>query len=400
MNFNPDLAVTRKEALELMIEHWPLQTGTELIPVSQALGRVTARDVYSRNTMPVCRTSRMDGIAVRSSDFAGGIPDTTNWIKGREYVQADTGDDFPDEYDTVIAVENISFDEEGKLRFVETFSFTPGSGIRPEGSVVKEGDLLIKSHVRLTPVHLAVLLLGGIYQVEVVKKPKVIYIPTGNELVAAGVIPERGQNIEANGLMISSLLQQWGAEAVCYPIIKDNPAQLEQTLDMALAAGDMVLINGGSSKGAEDFNAPLLQKKASFFPHGIKTAPGKPVAIAVIDGKPVINLPGPTIAAFVAMDWCVKGLVHHYYGVPVPVRPKIKARLTKPLKKTPDFEYYFRLALEKQDDGYLARPLRNEKSLPQLLLEADALLIAPFGVTEYQAGEEIEAEVLNGLENL
>jgi len=227
MNFNPDLAVTRKEALELMIEHWPLLADTELIPVSQALGRVTARDVYSRNTMPVCRTSRMDGIAVRSTDFADGIPDTSNWVKGREYVQADTGDDFPDDYDTVIAVENISFDKEGKLRFAETFSFTPGSGIRPEGSVVKEGDLLLKSHVRLTPVHLAVLLLGGIYQLEVVKKPKVIYIPTGNELVAAGVKPERGQNIEANGLMISSLLQQWGAEAVCYPIIKDNPAQLE-----------------------------------------------------------------------------------------------------------------------------------------------------------------------------
>jgi molybdopterin molybdotransferase len=400
MDFNYELAVTRSEALDLLFQHWPLKIDTELIPVQQALGRVTAQSVYSRNTLPVCRTSQFDGIAVRSADFANGLPDTAGWKKGTEFVQADTGDDFPDEFDTIIAVENIYYNDNGQLCFAEGFTFTAESGIRREGSMVKEGELLVEDHVRLTPVHLAVLVLGGIYQVEVIRRPKVVYIPTGSELVNAGIKPERGQNVECNGLMVSAFLQQWGAEAICFPIIKDKPAELEKALDMALAAADIVLINGGSSKGAEDFNAHLLQKRASFFRHGIKAVPGRPVAISVIEGKPVINLPGPVIATFLAMDWCVFGLLHHYFGLAAPLRPKIKAKLEKPLKKNPDFEFYSRMLLTKEDGGYKALPIGFDKSLPYSLVKADALFIAPIGVTEYQAGDEVEVELLCGLEKL
>ncbi len=400
MDFNQNLAVTRAEALELLAGHWPLKTETELIPVRKALGRVTTQNVYSRNTLPVCRSSRSDGIAVRSADFINGLPDTSGWVKGREFIRADTGDDFPDHFDTVIPVENIFYTDDGRLCFADGFSFLKGSCIRNEGSLVKKGDLLVKANVRLTPVHLAALALGGIYQLEVIKRPKVVYMPTGNELVAAGIKPERGQNVESNGLMVSAFLQQWEAEPVCYPIIKDNPAELEQALDMALVAGDIILINGGSSKGEEDFNARLLQKRASFFRHGIKMIPGRPVAIAIIEGKPVINVPGPVIATFLAMDWCVIGLVHHYYGLAVPERPKIKVRLEKPLQKNPDIEVYTWLALMKQDDGYTASSLGYDKSIPSLLVEADALFIAPIGTTGYQAGDEVEAELLRGPENI
>mgnify|MGYP002407082646 CR=1 FL=1 len=400
MDFYEDLSVTREEALTLLFQNWTVKADTELIPVQQALGRVTARKVYSRNALPVCRSSQNDGIAVRSADFAHGLPDTSGWVKGKQYVQADTGDDFPDDYDTVIPVERIYYNDEGQLLFADGFIFEKGGFIRAQGSMVKEGELLAEAHVRLTPVHLAVFAAGGIYQVEVIKKPKVVFIPTGNELVAAGVKPERGQNVEANGLMVSAFLQQWGAEPFCYPIIKDKPADLEQTLDLALKTGDIVLINGGSSKGAEDFNARLLQKKASFFRHGVKAVPGRPVAFAIIDGKPAINLPGPVIAAFLAMDWCVSGLVHHYYGLPIPVRPKIKVRLEQPLIKNPDSEMFFRLVLTRQGDGYTASNIGFFKSLPYTMLKADALFIAPIGVTEYQAGEEVEAELLRGLEDL
>jgi len=394
MHFKQRLAVSREEALKLLFRHWPLNMETELIPVQQALGRVTAQSVYSRNTLPVCRSSQSDGIAVRSADFANGLPDTTGWVKGKEYVQADTGDDFPDDYDTVIAVENIYYNNEGRLCFADGFTFKKGSRIRKKGSMVKEGELLVEAHVRLTPVHLTILALGGIYQLAVIKKLKVVYIPTGNELVGAGMKPVRGQNVEANGLMVSAFLCQWGAEPVCYPIVRDKPAELEQTLDTALAAADIVLINGGSSKGAEDFNARLLQKKASFFRHGIKAVPGRPVALAVIDDKPVINLPGPIIATFLAMDWCVRGLLYHYYGLPVPARPKIKVKLGQPLKKNPNVEMFCRMTLTKQSDGYAASPIGFDKSIPYSMLKPDALFIAPIGVAEYKAGDEVEVELL------
>ncbi|MFZ3132824.1 MAG: molybdopterin molybdenumtransferase MoeA, partial [Desulfosporosinus sp.] len=223
MNQNNDLSVTRAEALALLLENWPLKAGTELIPIQQALGRVTAKNVYSQNTMPVCDVSQADGIAVRSADFSNGLPDTSSWLKGVEFVQADTGDDFPNTFDTIIPVESIYYDNDGKLHFSDGFRFVKGDRVRKAGSMVKEGDLLVEAHIRLTPLHLAVLGLGGIYQLEVIKKPKVVYMPTGSELITGGIKPQRGQNVESNGLMVSAFLQQWGAEPICYPIIKDKP---------------------------------------------------------------------------------------------------------------------------------------------------------------------------------
>lgn len=118
------------------------------------------------------------------------------------------------------------------------------------------------------------------------------------------------------------------------------------------------------------------------------------------DEKPVINIPGPIIAAFLAMDWCVLGLVHHYYGLFAPVRPTINVKLEKPLQKNPHIEVYTWLYLTKQNDGYMASPVGYANGLPHILAKADALFIAPIGVAEYQAGEEVKVELLHGLESL
>jgi len=155
--------LSESKDLDLLFRHWPLKAETETILLDQALGRVTARGIYSRNTVPPRRALSTDGIAV------------------------------------------------------------------------KEGDLLVEEHVCLTPVNLAVLAMGGIYQLEAIKKPKAVFILTGSV---------SGQNVEANELMIAALLRQWGAEAICFPFIEDRPKQLDQALDLALRQGDIILING------------------------------------------------------------------------------------------------------------------------------------------------------------
>ena len=98
----------------------------------------------------------------------------------------------------------------------------------------------------------------------------------------------------------------------------------------ALEEADMVLINGGSSRGSEDYNSELLQERATFFAHGVKAVPGRPIGMAIIGGKPAINVPGPMIAAFLAADWLVQALVRFYYGQPMPRRATVSAVLDKP----------------------------------------------------------------------
>ena len=175
-----------------MREHWRFEPERELIPLAESLGRVTAEEIHAAQTLPVYRASCFDGIAVRKADFANGLPDLSGWRKGRDFVRADTGDDFPDEFDTVIAIEDVIL-EGDSVRFAEGFSFDPKEEtVDPAGTIVKAGVLLVPAHTRITPELMASLAMGGIVQVPVFRKPRVIFIPTGSELIPVGVQASTG----------------------------------------------------------------------------------------------------------------------------------------------------------------------------------------------------------------
>ena len=397
-----DFSLTWAEIVKLLLDNWTPARETEYVPVQESLGRVAAKAVRSHNTLPVSRISGADGIAVRSADFKDGIPDTSAWLKNVNFAQADTGDDIPDEFDTVIPVEEICFDDNGKLGFTEEFEYEKNSYVRPAGCMIQNGGAIVSANTRLTPMLLSALALGGLYQIHVLRRPKVVYIPTGNELIPVGQKPMRGQHIETNGLMVSALLKEYGAEAVCFPIIRDDPASLEATLNIALASADIVLINGGSSKGVDDFNARMLKSHADIFYHGVKCAPGRPVAVSLINGKPVINLPGPPLATFLAMEWCVRALVYHWHGLPFPERQTVKARLESPIRKPAEFaeyEFIIRLVISRNGNGYAAKPVGPLSQLAALTVP-NALFVVPVGVSGYNEGDEIDAGLLCGTEYL
>lgn len=399
MKFDYAQSVTRSDMLSLLREHWSPVPQTELIPLHQALGRVTAEPLYSRNTLPVVRSSGFDGVAVRSADFANGLPDTSSWVLGKDFVRADTGDDFPDAFDTVIAIESVIL-ENNSLRFVDGFTFDPNEiTVDPAGSLVRKDALLVPSHTRLTPELLASLAMGGITELPVYRPIRIAFLPTGSELVPVGQTPKRGQNVETNGLMLSALLSQWGAEVHSLDIRPDDPAALEEALNLGLEQADLVIINGGSSRGEEDFNSQMLQRRSSFFRHGVRTVPGRPIGCSIIDGKPVLNVPGPVVACSLAAHWCISGLIAYYYGVPAPQCPLVQAKLDTSLGKKKGFERVVRLKLEWKDGMYQATPLNwDENGLPELLLHTDAVYTIPQDVPGCQAGDIVMVELLKSPE--
>lgn len=400
MKFDMEKSVTRAQALELMKERWRPAPGREVVALEEALGRVAAEDLRAVNTLPVFRASCFDGVAVRSADFQNGLPDTSAWVKGRNFVRADTGDDFPDEFDTVIAIEDVILDKLGGLRFAEGFAFDPEEEtVDPAGTIVKEGALLVPAHTRITPELTASLAMGGVAWVPVLRRPRIAFIPTGSELIPPGAIPQRGQNVETNGLMLTGLLNRRGAEVIRHPIVRDDAAALERAMDEALSCADLVLINGGSSRGEEDFNSHMLERRGSFFRHGVKAVPGRPVGFAIVDGKPVINVPGPVAAAYLAEHWCLSALVCHWYGLPDPQYPTVRAVLDKPLKKRPGFEMIARVALRRTPGGYAAAPLSwGDDGIPGLLLHTDGFVNVPLEVDALPAGAEVEVELLKSPE--
>ncbi len=394
-----DYMITKREALDALFRIWNPQHEVELVPLEDAWQRVLAQTQYARCDLPVVRSARMDGIGVASADFVNGLPDTSDWTLGKEYVRADTGDDFDDRFDSVIPIEMVSFSETGEVSLDASLSFIPGMNVAPSGSLVRKEAVLAKAGLPLRAVDLGALAMGGIDTVPVYAKPRVAFIPTGSELVPVGTVPERGQNIDSNSIMARFMLKEMGAEPVCFPIVKDSPSMLEQNLNKALEQADVVIINGGSSKGSEDFNASLLKQSGTTVCHWTAAGPGRPICIAVISGKPVINLPGPTIGAFYGMDWCVRAIVEHFLEAPPLQRQRVQGVLMEDMKCPAPLEFLCRVQVVRGADGdyeIWPRPFKTS-SLPGVL-SSNGLFVSPIGDKGYCRGEKIEVELLRGEE--
>lgn len=392
MIFDIENALTRPEALEAIISRWTIDRRRENVSVHDAAGRILAQDCVARYGLPVCRVSALDGIAVRSADFAAGTPDTSKWVKGDQYVAADTGDDFPDGYDAVIAAENISYDENGVLTLCDDVRVHEGSSIRPAGATFEKDELLCEEGTRIRPEDAALLAAGGWSSVPVYEKPRVAYIPTGDELIDVGVVPERGQNVQSNGVMLEAYLRQWGAQMIAYDIVPDEKAALGNAIDRALGECDILLINGGSSRGHEDFNSELLQERASYFAHGIKAVPGRPIGISMIEGKPALNIPGPMIAAWFAGDWLLHALLCHYCKQPMPPRTTVDAVHDAPLNAPDLFERLARMTVSLSEDGVFHATSPHDGTLASNIRCVNGFVSVPAG-TSLETGMTIPVEV-------
>ena len=379
--------------IDTLLSKWSPETKTEYIDVEDALDRILFEDVFSALDIPVVRASGGDGVGVISAMFQNGIPDTTGWELGREYVRADTGDDFDDKYDAVVAIEQVTIDG-GNITFASDLVVTPGMGVRPKGDSIRKGELLAKQNTKLTPSDLAALAAGGVAKFQVIKKPIVSFIPTGSELVPAGTTPGRGQIIDSNSILVKHMLHQMGAQPLCFSSVRDDMNLLEKSLDEALATSDIVILNGGSSKGNEDFNARLLAQKGEVLFHWIAAAPGKPMCIALINQKPVINVPGPSIAAYYGMDWCVRAAIHKMLKQPMPVKKTIKAKLAEEINVSKNMSILCKMEIWKTEMGYETRqaPFMHSTIIENLI--APGQFITEYGIGEYKVGDILDVELL------
>jgi molybdopterin molybdotransferase/putative molybdopterin biosynthesis protein len=388
-------APTRREAVDAVLAKWTPAPGRETLPVDEALGRVAARDVFSLHDLPVVRASAMDGVGVDASMFADGAPDTSGWREGIEYVRADTGDDTGDRFDAVIPIEDLRFSQGGGISFAAGLSVTPGMNVRPAGSSVRKGERLAAAGTRLMPFDLATLVLGGIREIEVVKKPVVAFIPTGNELVPQGSAPARGQTVDANSVLARHMLLEMGAAPLCLPITRDDAEAIRAAIRRARTeAADIILLCGGSSKGGEDYTATLIAEMGEGLFHWIASAPGRPMAAAMFDGVPLINIPGPPLAAYFVLDWCVRALVAHFLGMPGSARKAARAVLPEGLEATEGMEILRKLDLQESGEGYTARVIDMRAVSTVKTLTAPAQLVTDAGPRGKAPGESVEIELL------
>ncbi len=226
----------------------------------------------------------MDGFAVRAIATNGALPSRPITLEiGPEAEYVDTGDPLPDWANSVIPIENVeSLDEPGnitaEIRNPASIriraSVAPWSHVRPLGEDIVATQLVLPAGHILRPVDLGAIAAAGHQEISVTRKPKVAILPTGTELVPIGSQLKAGDILEYNSLVIAAQIKSMGGESTRYPITKDDFDLICERVQEAAQDHDLILLNAGSSAGAEDFSAKVVEKLGQLLVHGVAVRSG------------------------------------------------------------------------------------------------------------------------------
>ncbi|HIT90215.1 MAG TPA: molybdopterin molybdotransferase MoeA [Candidatus Merdenecus merdavium] len=342
----PSFEPTREQMLEILEAHMKQITRTEIIPTVDANQRICAADTYNRNILPNKPISAFDGISVRFDDFIHGIPDTSNWIEGNQYDFSNTGVAIKEKYDTVIAIEDVSFDQDGKIK-IHACPKNKGDYVGKIGGQVGEKEIIVYKNEEITPSLIGILISAGITKVSVYEKPRVTFLPTGDELVPWGYQVPPGKNVESNSWMLAAYIKEWGGIPLVNPIIPDHMESLKEGIQEALKHSDLVLICAGSSKGSKDYTLPLLETMGEVLVQELGHGPGKHCSLAKISGKYVIGLPGPPGGADLTAKLYVKAALYLMLHKPLPVYDTVEAIIEEEIKGLGiDFIFFMKVSIK------------------------------------------------------
>ncbi len=325
------ICLASEDMVPAMLSKISFKRRTEHVLVQDALGRVTAEDCICAYDLPNKLGSRIDTIAVYWDDFADGMPDVSAWERGKQWDFANTGTAIDGDFDTCIAIEQVELDDDEQLVQIKEAPKEKGQLTIEPGSRHQKGQLIVEAGTLLTPAKLSALAMAGIAQVEVVAKPRVVFIPTGDELVPVNFTLPLGKTFEANSLMLAGKLTQWGAAPYTHPIIADDWDAIRDAVLACAAQYDIVVLNAGSSKGSKDFNIEILDEVGEVLAHEVNHGPGHHSSYSVVDGTPVVGISGPPAGAEYTIDWYLKPLVDSYLYGEVHAAPKVKAKLAHDL---------------------------------------------------------------------
>lgn len=392
----------------------------EQVPLHRALGRILANDVAAAVDVPGFDRSNVDGFAVHAVDTygaeelepialslsdvtlaAGDAPDEGFDTPSGTAVQIATGGVVPRGTDAVVMIEHTEPEDAG----IEiSRSVAPGANVSYAGSDIGRGDTVLRRGIALTSRDTAVLAAVGIDHVDVISRPRVAVVSTGDEIVAPGGALTLGQVFDSNQPMLLDAVAELGCDPVPAGIAPDDLDVVESMLEVLVAgpdAVDVVLLSGGTSKGEGDVNSEAVTRLAERLPnspgivvHGVALKPGKPILLSVIAGTPVVVLPGfPTSAVFTFHEF-VAPLLRRLSGVPEDAVHTVEAIAPIRISSAPGRTEYSLVDLVEGIDGLAAYPLGAGSGSVTAFGRADGFVRIPAS-TEYVAeGERVVVRLL------
>ncbi len=363
---------------------------SEEIPIAEAHGRVTGEAVWAKLSSPHYHACAVDGYALRAAETAGASDARPVRLRiGEQAEPVDTGDPLPPWADAVVMVEHVHLEGD---EIVLRAPLARWQNVRAVGEDIVATELLLPANHRLRPVDLGAIAGAGHTTVKVRRRPRVVIIPTGDELVEPRGDPKRGEIIEYNSLVLAAQVESWGGEPIRYPIVRDEMAALEAAVAQAAEEADLILVNAGSSAGRGDFTARIVEKLGRLLVHGINVRPGHPVVMGTIGeaAVPLIGVPGYPVSAALTGEIFVRPLLLHWLGLPDEEPPTVEAQMTRKLLSPVGDEEYVRVVVGKVDDRILAAPLSRGAGVLTSLVRADGLVVIPRFSEGVAQGEKVK----------
>lgn len=362
------------------------------IRVDDSLGMLTAEPVFAKNSSPSYNAAAMDGIAVRFLDLASASEASPVILSRTQYQPVNTGNALPPEFDAVVMIEDVHHLENEGVELINPA--TPWQHVRTIGEDIVATELILPESHRIRPIDQGAMLATGVTDIKIKLAPRALVIPTGSELIQPGEDGKPGQIIEFNSRILSSYLNEWGAESQRSLPVLDNPDLLENAILAAANENDMVVLNAGASAGTKDFTSSVLAKIGEVVVHGIAIKPGKPAILAIVNNTPVVGLPGYPVSAILTMRLFVRDMINSFLGLEAPRPSYTDAIMSRPVHSSMGVDQVVRVALGNVGENLMATPSGKGAGAVMSLVRADGLLTVPTGSEGVGAGEKVQIELL------
>jgi putative molybdopterin biosynthesis protein len=386
--------VSAEEAQARFARHIDLTSmPAETVALASALGRVLAHDVSAPIDVPPFDRANVDGFALRAADVAGATDTAPRHLTlnaevivcghapVREVVPGSattiaTGGVMPRGADAVVMIEQTDLLEAGEPAIEVRRAAAPGQFVSYAGSDIARGEVVLRRGARIGSREIGMLAACGIAEVDVVRRPRVAVLSTGDELVAPGGVLAPAKVFDSNGAIVAAAVTEAGGEPIAFGSFPDDELALEFAVRTALESSDLVVLSGGTSKGAGDLSHQVVSRLGSpgVVVHGVALKPGKPLCLAVLDGKPLVVLPGFPTSAIFTFHAFVAPVIRARAGLPPEAARSIEAEVPVRIASEIGRKEFVLVALVAGDEGPVAFPTPKGSGAVTSFSQADGFL--------------------------